>query len=78
MCFSEPASPKEGRRNRLPHLAVHALEGLVGQAVSPVAENQMRTWDYYWRAYDRWKRIGSIKWINAAGRLSRNQAHERR
>jgi hypothetical protein len=32
MCFSEPASPKEGRRNRLPHLVAHAL---VGQAVSP-------------------------------------------
>jgi len=32
----------------------------------------------YWRAYRRWKRIGTIKGIDAAGRMTRSQAHERR
>jgi hypothetical protein len=50
----------------------------VSKLVGGMLENQMRTGDEYWRAYDRWKKIGSIKGINAAGRLSREQAHERR
>jgi hypothetical protein len=50
----------------------------VSKLVGAMLESQMRTGDEYWRAYDRWKKIGSIKRINAAGRLSREQAHERR
>ena len=50
----------------------------VSQLVGGMLENQMRIADEYWRAYDRWKKIGSIKGINAAARLSRQQAHERR
>jgi hypothetical protein len=41
-------------------------------------ERQMRTSDEYWRAYDQWKKIGAIKGIDAAHRLKREQAHERR
>jgi hypothetical protein len=40
-------------------------------------ENQMRMSDAYWRAYERWKKIESIEGLDAAGRLSREQAHER-
>jgi len=50
----------------------------VSKLVGRMLESQMRTSDDYWRAYDRWKKIGTIKGINAAGRLSREQAHERR
>ena len=50
----------------------------VSKLVGRMLETQMRTGDEYWRAYDRWKKIGSIKGINAAGRLSRDQVHERR
>ena len=50
----------------------------VSKLVGGMLESQMRTGDEYWRAYDRWKKIGGIKGINAAGRLSREQAHERR
>jgi len=41
-------------------------------------ENQMRMTDEYRRAYARWKKIGSIPGIDAAGRLSREEAHARR
>jgi hypothetical protein len=50
----------------------------VSKLVGRMLETQMRTGDEYWRAYDRWKKIGGIKGINAAGRLSREQTHERR
>jgi len=50
----------------------------VSRLVGHMLENQMRLSDGYWRAYARWKRIGSIKGIDAAGRLSREEAHERR
>ena len=50
----------------------------VSKLVGGMLEDQMRTGAEYWQAYDRWKKIGSIKGIDAAGRLSREQAHERR
>jgi hypothetical protein len=50
----------------------------VSKLVGRMLESQMRTSDDYWRAYERWKKIGTIKGLNAAGRLSREQAHERR
>jgi len=31
----------------------------------------------YWRAYEKWKKIGSIQGIDAAGRPSRDQIHAR-
>jgi len=50
----------------------------VSQLVGRMLENQMRLSDDYWRAYRRWRRIGPIKGIDAAHRLTREQAHERR
>src|SRR6266568_23485 len=50
----------------------------VSKLVGRMLENQMRIGNQYWHAYDRWKKIGSIKGINAAGCLSREQVHERR
>jgi len=40
-------------------------------------ENQTRMTGEYWCAFDRWKKIGGMKGIDAAGRLSREEAHER-
>ena len=50
----------------------------VSKLVGRIIENQMLLSDEYWRAYRKWKKIGSIKGINAAGRLSRDQAHQGR
>ena len=50
----------------------------VSKLVSRMLERQMHTTDEYWRAYRKWKKIGNIPGINAAGRLSRDQAHARR
>ena len=50
----------------------------VSKLVGRMLENQMRVSDEYWSAYERWKKIGNIKGINAANRLSREQAHGRR
>lgn len=50
----------------------------VSKLVGRMLENQMRMTDEYWRAFDRWKKIGGIKGIDAAGRFSRQEAHERR
>jgi hypothetical protein len=49
----------------------------VSKLVGRVLEEQMRVSDDYWRAYERWKKIGSIKGIGAAGRLTRDKAHGR-
>lgn len=51
-----------------------SVSRLVGQMI----ESQMRLTDEYWRAYQRWKKIGGIPGIDAAGRLSREEAHARR
>jgi hypothetical protein len=45
----------------------------VSKLVRRMIENQMRM-----TAFDQWKKIGGIKGIDAAGRLSREEAHERR
>jgi hypothetical protein len=50
----------------------------VSKLVGRMLENQMRMTDEYWRAFARWKKIGGMKGIDAAGRLSREEAHERR
>jgi len=50
----------------------------VSKLVGRMLENQMRLSDEYWRAHREWKRIGSIKGINASRRLSREEAHARR
>jgi hypothetical protein len=50
----------------------------VSKLVGRMLENQMRVSDEYWRAYHRWKKIAGIKGIDAAHRLSRQQAHARR
>jgi hypothetical protein len=50
----------------------------VSKLVGRMLENQMRLTDEYWRAFNRWKKIGSMKGIDAARRLSREEAHERR
>ena len=50
----------------------------VSRLVGRMLENQMRLSDDYWRAYRRWRKIGSIQGIDAAGRMSRDQAHARR
>ena len=50
----------------------------VSKLVGRMLENQMRLTDEYWRAFSRWRKIGSMKGIDAAGRLSREEAHERR
>ncbi len=50
----------------------------VSKLVGSMLENQMRMSDGYWRAYRKWKRIGSIKGIDASRRLSREEAHARR
>ena len=50
----------------------------VSKLVGRMLENQMRMTDEYWRAFQRWKKIGGVKGIDAAGRLSREEAHGRR
>lgn len=50
----------------------------VSKLVGRMIESQMRMSDEYWRAYRRWKKIGSIKGIDASRRLSREEAHARR
>jgi hypothetical protein len=50
----------------------------VSRLVGRMLENEMRLSDDYWRAYKRWRKIGSIRGIDAAGRMSRDQAHARR
>ncbi len=49
----------------------------VSRLVGRLLENQMRLSDEYWRAYRQWKRVRSID-LDAAGRLSREEAHARR
>jgi hypothetical protein len=54
-----------------------AEEGLsVSGLVERMLEDQMRLSDEYWRAYGQWKRIKRLE-VDAAGRLSRDEAHVR-
>jgi len=50
----------------------------VSKLVGQMLENQMRAGDDYWRAYRRWKRMSPVKGIDAARRMSREEAHARR
>lgn len=50
----------------------------VSKLVGRMLEDQMRLTDEYWRAFEKWKKIGTTSGIDAAGRLSREEAHERR
>ena len=50
----------------------------VSKLVGRMLESQVRMTDEYWRAFDRWKKISGMKGIGAAGRLSREEANERR
>jgi hypothetical protein len=50
----------------------------VSKLVGRMLEDQMRVSDDYRRAYVRWKKIGNVKGLNAAERVSREDAHERR
>lgn len=49
----------------------------VSRLVGRMLEEQMTMSDEYWRAYRRWKKIRSMD-VDAAGRLSREEAHARR
>ena len=49
----------------------------VSKSVGRMLENHMQMSDEYWRAYRQWKKIHSLE-VDAAGRLSREQAHARR
>lgn len=50
----------------------------VSRLVGRMLEEQMRRSDGYWKAYRQWKKIRSIPGIDAAHRLSREEAHARR
>jgi len=49
----------------------------VSKLVGRMLEEQMRTSDEYWRAHRQWKKLPLMD-IDAAGRLSRDEAHARR
>ena len=50
----------------------------VSKLVGSMLESQMKMSDEYWQAYERWKKIGAVKGIDAAGRMTREGAHARR
>jgi len=50
----------------------------VSKLVGRMLEDQMRRTDEYQRAFRRWKKIGAIPGIDAANRLTREEAHARR
>ena len=50
----------------------------VSKLVGRMLEGQMRASDDYWRAYRKWKRMSPAKGIDAARRMSREEAHARR
>ncbi len=52
-------------------------ETSVSRLVGRMLERQMHLSDQYWRAYRRWKKIRRAG-VNAARRLTREQAHARR
>jgi hypothetical protein len=49
----------------------------VSKLVGRMLESQMRMGDEYQRAYRRWKKIRNLP-VDAANRLSRDEAHQRR
>jgi hypothetical protein len=50
----------------------------VSKLVGRMLEHQMRMTDEYRRAHARWKKIEPIQGLDAAGRFSRDDLHERR
>lgn len=50
----------------------------VSKLVGRMLEDKMRQTDEYWLAYERWKKIKPIPGIDAAHRMTREEAHERR
>ncbi len=50
----------------------------VSRLLGRILEEQMRRSDEYWRAYERWKDLGAAHGVDAADRLTRVNAHERR
>jgi hypothetical protein len=50
----------------------------VSRLVGEMIERQMRLSDEYWRAFEHWKSNSSVAERGAAGRLSREEVHERR
>ena len=49
----------------------------VSKLVGRMLEDQMRSTDEYWQAYERWKKIGPIKGFDASKRLKRDQLYDR-
>jgi hypothetical protein len=49
----------------------------MSKLIAKMLEEEMRRTEEYWRAYESWKTIGPWD-IDAANRLSREEAHERR
>ena len=50
----------------------------VSRLLGEMIERQMRLTDDYWRAFEHWKWSRSRAASGAAGRMTREQAHERR
>ncbi len=50
----------------------------VSRLVGRMLEREMKLSDEYQKAYRRWKRIGTIGGVDAAGRMSRDETHARR
>jgi hypothetical protein len=50
----------------------------VSALTGTLIEAGMRRVDAYWKAYEDWKKVGPIKGIDAANRLTRDEAHERK
>jgi hypothetical protein len=49
----------------------------VSKLVGQMLETQMRQSDEYWKAFRKWQELDSIDGIDAARRLSREEAHAR-
>jgi len=49
----------------------------VSKLIGRILEEQMRRGNEYWQAYERWKKLDSIPGIDAARRLSGEEAHAR-
>ncbi len=50
----------------------------VSKLVAALLEREMRLSDAYWRAFEHWKSHRPAAAAGAAGRMSRDEVHERR
>jgi hypothetical protein len=50
----------------------------VSKLIGRILDEQMRRCDDYWRAYERWRKLGSIEGIDTKGRMTRDESHARR